>query len=122
MEELGEPEAGERNAALLAMPLGIEPPEEAAQPDAATRSGCARRCSRRLAPSIEAIALRRPLVLAIDDIHWADEGMLDLIDHLARWVRGAAAARLPRPRRAARAPARLGRRHGETPPRSRSSR
>ena len=37
---------------------------------------------------IEAIALRRPLVLALDDIHWADEGMLDLIDHLARWVRG----------------------------------
>jgi predicted ATPase len=37
---------------------------------------------------VEAIALRRPLVLAIDDIHWADEGMLDLIDHLARWVRG----------------------------------
>ncbi len=27
-------------------------------------------------------------MLAIDDIHWADEGMLDLIDHLARWVRG----------------------------------
>ena len=37
---------------------------------------------------IEAIAPRQPLVLAIDDIHWADEGMLDLIDHLARWVRG----------------------------------
>ena len=27
-------------------------------------------------------------MLALDDIHWADEGMLDLIDHLARWVRG----------------------------------
>ena len=37
---------------------------------------------------IEAITHRRTLVLAIDDIHWADEGMLDLIDHLARWVRG----------------------------------
>ena len=35
---------------------------------------------------VEAIARRRPLVLAIDDIHWADEGMLDLIDHLTRWV------------------------------------
>ena len=59
---------------------------------------------------VEAIALRRPLVLALDDIHWADEGMLDLIDHLARWVRGAAAAGLPGPRRAARAAPRLGRR------------
>ena len=45
MEELGEPEAGERNAALLAVPLGIEPPEEAPQPTT-TPSGCARRCSR----------------------------------------------------------------------------
>ena len=33
-------------------------------------------------------AARRPLVLAIEDIHWADEGMLDLIEYLARWVRG----------------------------------
>ena len=33
---------------------------------------------------VEGIARRRPLVLAIDDIHWADEGMLDLIDHLTR--------------------------------------
>ena len=31
---------------------------------------------------------QRPLLLAIEDIHWADEGMLDLIEHLARWVRG----------------------------------
>ena len=36
---------------------------------------------------VEGIARRKPLVLAIDDIHWADEGMLDLIDHLTRWVR-----------------------------------
>jgi tetratricopeptide (TPR) repeat protein len=28
------------------------------------------------------------MVLAIEDIHWADEGMLDLIEYLARWVRG----------------------------------
>src|SRR5438876_7836700 len=27
--------------------------------------------------AVEAIARRRPLVLAIDDIHWADEGMLE---------------------------------------------
>ena len=27
-------------------------------------------------------------MLAIEDIHWADEGMLDLIEYLARWVRG----------------------------------
>ena len=31
---------------------------------------------------------RSPLVIAFEDIHWADEGMLDLIEYLARWVRG----------------------------------
>ena len=51
MDELDEPEAGERNAALLAVPLGIEPPEEhGAAPTPTTRSGCARRCSRPSAP------------------------------------------------------------------------
>ena len=37
--------------------------------------------------AIEAIALQRPLVLAFEDIHWADHGMLDLIEYLAQWVR-----------------------------------
>ena len=37
---------------------------------------------------IEAASRQKPLVLAIEDIHWADEGMLDLIEYLARWVRG----------------------------------
>ncbi len=36
----------------------------------------------------ERMCARQPLLLAIEDIHWADEGMLDLIEHLARWVRG----------------------------------
>ena len=36
---------------------------------------------------IEAMALRQPLVLAFEDIHWADDGMLDLIEYLAQWVR-----------------------------------
>ncbi len=36
---------------------------------------------------IEAAAERGPLVLAFEDIHWADDGMLDAIEHLAQWVR-----------------------------------
>jgi predicted ATPase len=36
---------------------------------------------------IEAIAARRPFVIAFEDIHWADDGMLDAIEHLAQWVR-----------------------------------
>ena len=33
------------------------------------------------------MASRRPLVIAFEDIHWADDGMLDAIEHLAQWVR-----------------------------------
>ncbi len=36
---------------------------------------------------LEALAQERPLVLAWEDIHWADEGTLDLIDYLSRWLR-----------------------------------
>jgi class 3 adenylate cyclase len=36
---------------------------------------------------IEALARRRPLVLAFEDIHWADDGMLDFIEHLVGWAR-----------------------------------
>src|SRR5204863_9191687 len=36
---------------------------------------------------VEAIAESRPLVVAFEDIHWADDGMLDLIEHLTQWVR-----------------------------------
>jgi adenylate cyclase len=34
----------------------------------------------------EALAGELPLVLAWEDIHWADEGTLDLIDYLSRWL------------------------------------
>ena len=36
---------------------------------------------------VEGLARERPLVLIWEDIHWADEGMLDLIEHLVQWVR-----------------------------------
>jgi class 3 adenylate cyclase/tetratricopeptide (TPR) repeat protein len=86
MEELGDESAGERNAAILAMPLGLEAPEEFQQSEADPQRMREALFSAARAV-VEGIARRRPLVLAIDDIHWADEGMLDLIDHLTRWVR-----------------------------------
>ena len=39
---------------------------------------------------VEAASRREPLIFAVEDIHWADEGMLDLIEYLARWGRGRA--------------------------------
>ncbi|HET9248809.1 MAG TPA: adenylate/guanylate cyclase domain-containing protein, partial [Actinomycetota bacterium] len=33
----------------------------------------------------EALAAERPLVAVIEDIHWAEPGLLDLIEHIAEW-------------------------------------
>jgi class 3 adenylate cyclase/tetratricopeptide (TPR) repeat protein len=37
---------------------------------------------------LEALADQRPLVLAFEDLHWADEGLLDFVDHLVDWAGG----------------------------------
>jgi len=34
---------------------------------------------------LDALAAIAPLVLVLEDIHWADEGLLDVIEFLARW-------------------------------------
>jgi class 3 adenylate cyclase/tetratricopeptide (TPR) repeat protein len=34
----------------------------------------------------EALAETRPLVLVFEDLHWADEGLLDFVDHLVDWA------------------------------------
>ena len=33
-----------------------------------------------------ALAERRPLVLVFEDLHWADDGLLDFVDYLAGWA------------------------------------
>src|SRR5437870_1121911 len=38
---------------------------------------------------LEAIASDKPLIAVIDDLHWAEPTMLDLIDHIADWSREA---------------------------------
>src|SRR5439155_6087551 len=38
---------------------------------------------------LEAIARDRPLVVVIDDLHWAEPTLLDLVDHVADWSREA---------------------------------
>ncbi len=35
---------------------------------------------------LEALAEQRPLILAIEDLHWADESLLDFLDELVDWV------------------------------------
>jgi class 3 adenylate cyclase/tetratricopeptide (TPR) repeat protein len=36
----------------------------------------------------EALAEQRPLVLIFEDVQWADDGLLDFIEHLVDWVSG----------------------------------
>ena len=80
-------EEAERKTALIA------PPDRprGARPSwcrwARTRSACASRSSRPCAPASRRWPGAQPLVLAFEDIHWADDGMLDAIEHLAQWVR-----------------------------------
>ncbi|MBA3300426.1 MAG: AAA family ATPase, partial [Thermoleophilaceae bacterium] len=82
-------EAVERNALLIARLLGIDTPDKA--PDLGEGLDPQRMRESFFSAvryGIEAMAGRGPLVLAFEDIHWADDGMLDLIEHLAQWVRG----------------------------------
>jgi class 3 adenylate cyclase/tetratricopeptide (TPR) repeat protein len=37
---------------------------------------------------LEGLADQHPLVLVFEDLHWADEGLLDFVDHLAEWAVG----------------------------------
>jgi DNA-binding SARP family transcriptional activator/class 3 adenylate cyclase/tetratricopeptide (TPR) repeat protein len=37
---------------------------------------------------LEALAARRPVVLALEDVHWADDGLLDFVEHVADWAQG----------------------------------
>ena len=37
---------------------------------------------------LEALAERGLLVLVFEDLHWADDGLLDFVDHLANWSQG----------------------------------
>ena len=37
---------------------------------------------------VEALAEARPLVLVFEDLHWADDGLLDFVDYLVDWAGG----------------------------------
>ena len=86
-------ESPDRLAATIARPLGVEVPEAILAehlPDGEDPQHTRARLFSAVRALIEAASSIHPLVLAIEDIHWADEGMLDLIEYLARWVRGPA--------------------------------
>ncbi len=90
-EVLDDPEAEGRSsaskAAVVGRLLGIEGPDDPvlAEQEDAQRAREAFFAAVRSA--LEGLAHDGPLVLVWEDIHWADEGMLDLIEHLVQWVR-----------------------------------
>jgi class 3 adenylate cyclase/tetratricopeptide (TPR) repeat protein len=89
LEDEPSDEPPERIAALIARPLGIEPPAEVELGlDSEDPQQIRDRIFSAIRTLAEAVSHRHPLILAVEDIHWADEGMLDLIEYLARWVRG----------------------------------
>ncbi|MEA2208771.1 MAG: hypothetical protein QOF54_1248 [Solirubrobacteraceae bacterium] len=84
----GQDRAGaQAKAASIGRLLGIEPPDEPppSEQDDAQRAREAFFAAVRA--YVEGLARDAPLVLIWEDIHWADEGMLDLIEHLVQWVR-----------------------------------
>jgi adenylate cyclase len=84
-------EPPERVAAIVGRPLGIEPPDPQMQVGEAEDPQQTRdRLFSAVRSLVEGASRHQPLLLAVEDIHWADEGMLDLIEYLARWVRGPA--------------------------------
>src|SRR5581483_599893 len=78
----------ERVAAMVALPLGIEAPRELAAAEGQDPRRVRDRVFSAVRALVEGASRQRPLVLVIEDIHWADEGMLDLIEYLGRWARG----------------------------------
>src|SRR5215212_6874620 len=82
----GTGKTSDREAALIGRLLGVDvPPElvpEEDDPERLRESFLAA-----LRGGVEAIANRHPFVIAFEDIHWADDGLLDAIEHLAQWVR-----------------------------------
>jgi len=76
-----------RKAALIGRLLGMEAAPDAPSADAEDPQRLRESSFSAVRSCVEAMARREPLVLAFEDIHWADSGMLDLIEYLAQWVR-----------------------------------
>src|SRR4029078_2746667 len=91
-------EPPERRAAVIGRLLGIEAPLDISQSESEDPQRMREVFFSAVRSVIEAMARRNPLVLVFEDIHWADHGMLDLIEHLGQWVRGALTILSPAPR------------------------
>jgi class 3 adenylate cyclase/tetratricopeptide (TPR) repeat protein len=78
----------ERRAALIGRLLGYEPPPGTPSLESEDPAALRELFFSAVRSMVEAMARRRPVILVFEDIHWADAGMLDLIEYLAQWVHG----------------------------------
>jgi class 3 adenylate cyclase/tetratricopeptide (TPR) repeat protein len=60
-----------------------------AEVDAALGAGAPEEVFWAVRKAVEARARERPLVLVLEDIHWAEPTLLDLVEHLVEWSRDA---------------------------------
>ena len=87
LEERGDDDLdAQRTSALIGRLLGVEADADLAEDPDPKRTRD--RIFAAVRAVLESLSRRGPLVIAIEDIHWADEGMLDLIEHLAGWSQG----------------------------------
>ena len=90
-ELLDDPEADIRSSAsktaVVGRVLGIEGGDDPALPEQEDAQQAREIFFAAVRSCVEGLARDGPLVLVWEDIHWADEGMLDLIEHLVQWVR-----------------------------------
>jgi class 3 adenylate cyclase/tetratricopeptide (TPR) repeat protein len=85
--ERGEPSVESAQIALIGRLLGVEAPAGVESPSGAEAQRMRETFFATVRAIVDGMARERPLVLAWEDIHWADEGMLDLIEYLAKSLR-----------------------------------
>ncbi|WP_029144788.1 helix-turn-helix transcriptional regulator [Microbacterium luticocti] len=85
-EELWRAAGPGRPALLLLMPELAESPEIAASPPPPDARPTPELLREAFVTAVESLAEHRPLVLVIEDLHWADEGTLTLLSFLLRVV------------------------------------
>ena len=87
---LGGAGRGEAELALDALPLGAtatgSPPGSAAARPGGGTARAPRGLVRRLAHAARGGRRRPPLVLVLEDLHWADDGTLDFVEYLLDWA------------------------------------
>ena len=91
---LGDGASEQEVVAALASPLQSVPEGDRAAPlltqmlARARTSATPEESSWAVRKLLESVAERRPVVMVVDDIHWAEPAFLEVVEHLADWTRG----------------------------------